>query len=82
MLTCQEAIAIVGDYLEAALGPALALDLERHLDECDECTAYLNTYRASRELVAAAGWTDMPPALRARLREFLITRLSASRPSV
>ena len=77
-LTCQEAIEIMGDYLEAALGVMVAADLERHLDACDECTAYLNTYKKTRELVAAIGRAEMPAELRVRLRGFLLTRLSAT----
>ena len=77
-LSCQDAIAIMGEYLEGALGPAVAAELERHLHPCPECTAYLNTYRATRELVAAGARAEMPARLKARVRAFLITRLSLS----
>jgi hypothetical protein len=76
-MTCQDAIQIMGDYLEAALGMALGADLERHLAECDECIAYLNTYRRTRELVGGTARREMPPQLKARLRAFLLARLAA-----
>lgn len=77
MLTCKNAIEIIGDYLEAELGASAAADLEHHLDECDECAAFLNTYQRTRELAAATVRAEMPTELRTRLRTFLIARLSA-----
>jgi anti-sigma factor RsiW len=79
-MTCQDAIEIMGDYLEATLGEAVGDELQRHLDECDECTAYLNTYRKTRDLVADGRRLEMPADLKARLRSFLLARLSAADP--
>ena len=75
MLACREAIAILGDYVAAELGGEAAQRLERHLAEGDECVAYLRTYRRTRQLAAGAMRTEMPAALRARLREFLLSTL-------
>ena len=78
-MTCEDAIGIMGDYLEAALGATLGEDLARHLALCEACTAYLNTYRKTRELVAGSR-CEMPDELKARLREFLLARLTAPDP--
>jgi len=51
-MTCQDAIALLGDYLEMALGAETIADLERHLGECAPCVAYLNTFRATRRMAA------------------------------
>jgi anti-sigma factor RsiW len=76
-LTCKEAIAIMGEFLEAALSGTAADDLARHLEACDECTAYLNTYRKTRALAGATIRAEMPAEVRTRLRAFLLARLSA-----
>ncbi len=76
MLTCKEAIALLGDYLEATLGPAAGTDLEHHLQECEACTAYLNTYRKSRELTATVARVEMPAEMRTRLRDYVIAKLA------
>jgi len=75
-LNCREAIALFGDFLEAALGPSQLAELERHLAECDPCQAYLATYRRTRELIAETERVKMPPELRSRLAEFLLRQLS------
>jgi hypothetical protein len=77
-MTCQDAIEIMGNYRETTLGVTVEDDLERHLDGCDECTAYINTYTKTRDLVAGAGRGQMPADLKARLRSFLLSRLSAA----
>ena len=76
MLTCKEAIALLGDYLEAALGPAAGTALEHHLPECEACMAYLNTYRRSRELTATVARVALPAEMRTRLRDYLIAELT------
>jgi predicted anti-sigma-YlaC factor YlaD len=74
-MTCQDAIGVLSDYLELALGPEILADLERHLSDCAPCMAYLNTFRATRGMAARAARVEMPDELKARLRTFLIDRL-------
>lgn len=74
-MTCQDAIAILADYLDATLGPADAETLAAHLQDCAACLAYLNTYRAARALAAESARVEMPDEMKRRLREFLIARL-------
>jgi hypothetical protein len=76
-LTCREAIAILGDYLEQTLDTGSVSRLEGHLGECAECTAYLTTYMRTRDLVAVTGRTEMPRELKVRLRGFLMEQLAA-----
>jgi anti-sigma factor RsiW len=74
-MTCQDAIALLSDYLESALGAEAIADLERHLRDCAPCVAYLNTFRATRAMVAGTERVEMPPEMRERLRSFLLARL-------
>lgn len=74
MMTCREAIGALADYLEAALGPDVAEELERHLRECRPCQSYLNTYRRTRELTGRMGTREMPPEMKEHLRQFLLER--------
>ncbi|HXH83253.1 MAG TPA: zf-HC2 domain-containing protein [Candidatus Tectomicrobia bacterium] len=79
-MTCREAIAVIGDYLESALGDEILRDLERHLRDCQPCVAYLNTYRRTRDLAADANRVEMPDEMRQRIREFLLAHLRERRP--
>jgi hypothetical protein len=79
LLTCREAIDLIADYLESALGPEMLLTLERHLADCRPCLAYLDTYRKTRHLTARTERVEMPAELQTRLRQFLRDQLG--RPS-
>ena len=74
-MTCQDAIALLSDYLEMTLGADTIAELERHLAECAPCVAYLNTFLATRRMAAAAARVEMPDEMKARLRSFLLARL-------
>lgn len=75
MLTCRDVIGLLLDYLEETLSEDAAAELERHLHDCAACLAYLRTYRRTPELAGQAARIEMPPELRARLRELLLRRL-------
>lgn len=75
-LMCKEFIMdFLSDYLDGTLNPEVVADLERHLQDCTPCVAYLETYKETRELTGRAGLVEMPPEMRARLREFLAKQL-------
>jgi anti-sigma factor RsiW len=74
-MTCQEAIGLLADYLEMALGPETLAQLERHLEGCDPCQAYLATYRRTKSLAAESSRVEMPPEMRRRLADFLTQQL-------
>lgn len=74
-MSCREAIGLLAEYLDATLATPAAGRLEAHLADCDECRAYLRTYRAARDLAVRAGRVEMPAAMRVRLRRFLLEHL-------
>jgi predicted anti-sigma-YlaC factor YlaD len=77
-MNCKDAIALMSDYLEMLCGQELLRDLEQHLQDCAPCRAYLATLRATRDLTHVAGQVEMPPEMKARLRQFLLARLSSA----
>ena len=81
MVTCKEVIMdLLYDYLDQALGSELEAELEAHMKVCAPCRAYLETYRKTRELAAAAARPPMPEEMKARLREFLLKKLAEGNP--
>ena len=76
-LTCQEAIGLLGDFLEAALTPAQLAGLDRHLTGCDPCQVYLATYRRTRDLTARTERVEMPPEMQKRLADFQLRALAS-----
>jgi anti-sigma factor RsiW len=46
-LVCRDAVELMTDYLEGALGRRQRRRLERHLADCPHCRAYLEQLRAT-----------------------------------
>jgi anti-sigma factor RsiW len=77
-VTCRELIDVLQDYLDRELAGDVVAELERHLEDCAPCRAYLATYRKAREVGAAAGRVEMPEEMKIRLRRFLLDTLRGS----
>ena len=45
MITCQELVELVTDYLEGRLDPAARARFEEHLGACPACVTYLEEMR-------------------------------------
>jgi anti-sigma factor RsiW len=75
-LTCEEAIGLVAEYLDSALGAELLAALERHLRDCPPCVAYVNTYTKTRALTGEVGRVEMPEEMKRRLHQLLVDQLT------
>lgn len=75
MLRCRDIVELLVEYLDGALDPAMAHALEAHLADCQECTAFLNTYRGTVRMTRQLREEDLPAALRERLLAFLRQRI-------
>jgi len=51
-LVCRDAVELASDYLDGTLSRRDRRRLEKHLAQCDACTAYLDQMRAT---IAASG---------------------------
>ena len=79
-MLCKEMIMdFLADYLDGALSSDVLADLERHLQDCRPCVAYLNTYKKTRDLTGQAARVEMPEEMKARLHEFLLKQLAKGR---
>lgn len=81
-LTCRDVIVeFLADYLDRALPPERTAELERHLQACAACMAYLNTYRKTRDLVGRhAAQTSIPAEMKDILRRFMLERMAKPHP--
>ena len=79
-MTCREFIEeFLPEYLEGSLDPGLVRDLERHLEACKPCVAFLNTYRRVAGLARGAEPAEMPAEMRAVLVRVLGERFRPGR---
>jgi anti-sigma factor RsiW len=59
----------VTDYLEGALAPDERVRFERHLADCDGCTAYLRQIRATLRAAGRLTERSLPDGVRDRFLE-------------
>ena len=68
-LVCREAVELVTDYLEGALGPRERARLEGHLAACPHCSEYLAQMRRTLD---ALGRIE-PEALDPQVQDELVS---------
>jgi anti-sigma factor RsiW len=77
-MRCKEIVEFLGDYLEGDLDPNTSKALEKHLEGCPPCIAFLNTYRGTVDAARRIQEVSIPPELHDRLLSFL--KNHSSRP--
>jgi anti-sigma factor RsiW len=50
LITCQQLISTLDDYVGDEMTAEERAEVERHLELCDSCVAYLDSYRRTIEL--------------------------------
>jgi len=76
--TCREIAELLDDYVTGELSPESSAELERHLDGCASCLAYVESYRKVVALGRELPDEPMPGELVRRLRSLLDTDRSES----
>jgi anti-sigma factor RsiW len=66
-VTCQMLVEQATDWMEGALAPETAVELELHLATCDGCAAYLEQLRATRQALSRLGGGPPEPGVRQNL---------------
>jgi anti-sigma factor RsiW len=79
-VTCEQATALLLDYITGTLDPATALVLERHLERCDDCVAFLQTYKETIRATRTLRYDDMPEELQNRLLYTLHAKMRGVHP--
>jgi anti-sigma factor RsiW len=79
-LMCQQVIALLVEYVTDVLAPETLRAFQEHLRACEDCLAYLNTYRATIRATRTLRYDDMPTALQDRLLRFLRIRVTRAPP--
>ena len=68
---CSRVVTLLADYLENKLPQDTRLPLERHLEQCASCIAYLRTYRTTVSLLRELRDDELPLEVRASALSFL-----------
>lgn len=70
-MDCKQLFALLSQYIDAELRPADCSELERHLQGCAPCVAFLNTLRKTAELCRQYKAADSPRPLEEEARRQL-----------
>ena len=68
---CAEIRDLLSEFLDNDLTESDLDEVEKHLSECEPCAAFMDTLKATIELLRASVRNDAPPGFRDRVREQL-----------
>jgi anti-sigma factor RsiW len=68
---CKQIAELLGDYLDGLLPRHQAELLEWHIDGCQPCVAFVNTYRGTVSAARKLAEVEIPSELKSRLVAFL-----------
>lgn len=66
-MTCEEVVRQLSEYLDGELDPALAEQLVRHFEHCEDCGLVVNTTRKTIDLYCKAEPAPLPPEVQKQL---------------
>ena len=79
-ITCRQAVALMTDYLDGALGPDDRALVEALLAECENCAEHLRQIRITVAVTGRIREQDLDPAAREDLMD-LYRRWRRERPA-
>lgn len=72
MLSCEDVMDRLWEYLDGELDPETAGKVEKHLEVCQRCFPQYDFRRAFKELLSHSGEGTVPPQLQRRVFEALL----------
>jgi len=79
-LKCKSVIRELSNYLDGDLDGVLKLDLERHLQHCEDCTMVVDQTKRTVEIFCGSEPLELPTDVRSRLHQALHKKI-AQRPN-
>ncbi len=64
---CQHLLHELSDYLDGSASAEVCAEIERHLSDCENCTAVVDTARKTVSLYHHLPQPGLPPGARERL---------------
>jgi len=71
MIECRKAAALLFDYLEGTLTPALGERLRQHFADCPTCLRFIESYKRTATLCKETLMKEAPQEVGDRLTAFL-----------
>ena len=74
-MNCKGVIRELSNYIDGDLDPALKLELERHLEHCEDCTMIVDQTRKTIQIFSGSEPVQLPADVKSRLHAALHKRL-------
>ena len=79
-MKCKSVIRELSNYLDGDLDGVLKLDLERHLQHCEDCSMVVDQTKRTVEIFCGSEPLELPTDVRSRLHHALHKKI-AQRPN-
>lgn len=80
MITCRDAVRQFCDLVDGSLSSSVRDLLERHLEDCPDCRAYLDGYRLASHLGRRLPCPPLPERLARHLERLLAEARTEENP--
>ncbi len=80
MVSCNEFLAELGNYLEGDVPAELRRELELHLAQCKTCQVIVDTTQKTLKLVTESGELDLSEALPQPVVAAIMKKIRAGKP--
>jgi len=67
-MTCRECAELLMDYLTGELDAEICQRIKLHLESCQHCVTYVETYQITVKLTRQMPCGELPPEVAERLR--------------
>jgi len=74
-LNCNGVIREISNYIDGQLDPPVKQELERHLQDCEDCKMVVDQTRLTVEIFCDSKPVELPTDVKARLHDALHRRL-------
>jgi anti-sigma factor RsiW len=78
-LNCKAVIREISNYLDGDLELSVKQDLERHLEDCQECKMVVDQTKLTVDVFCDSEPIELPVEVKSRLHEALRHRMSEKR---
>lgn len=81
-MNCKELVYLLGDYLEGTMEEELRREFSEHLEMCEPCMNFLNTYDTTRILCRQIRPQEIPVEVRLRLKAFVMEKVQEQNKNI
>ncbi|MCP5517473.1 MAG: zf-HC2 domain-containing protein [Verrucomicrobiales bacterium] len=79
-MKCQELLALLNDYIDGTVDPALCEEFERHMGGCAACQVVVDNIRKTIRVYCEGREMELPVGFRTRLHDSLRARWKETHP--